>query len=354
VRVAFYAQELNAQNRTLVGQPIRLQDAYLSSIPGYAPDSGAANWANATTTFDTTGWDNKYVVFLVYVWLIDANNNMVPEMAGHGLSSDPKALQITKITDIPVEAYSNNVGFYSLNDPLHIVPAPTGVGGAPAAPENGPVTVDGVSFAAKKILLNTRNKVTVNLTAGDTAASAVYLAYYDGNPSDASNAFAFQNITYIDPNSNYMTSRSLTPSSCGEHTIYAVASTTGSNVSSTKSARVRVTVDPVSSVQDMEQLLAAAAIPKGLKKRLGLLLAVSEALFQNGKTKRGLLALRFFNLAVQRAQGLPGDLATSLTSLAQQILGCVGSRRDENGPDTSFSEAALHVLIHESGVSQQQ
>ena len=356
VWVRFYAQELDTSQESLVGLPQRLPDAFLSSIPGYAPQSGTPNWDYASTTFDTTGWDGKHVIFWVYVWLVDANDNMVKEMVGHGLSSDPKDLPINQITDVPVDTYSNNVGMYSWNDPLHIAPAAVSVGAAPE-PETGPVTVSGISFAANKILLNTRNRVTVDLATGDTASSSVYLTYYDGSPKDSNNVFAFQNIAHIDANSNYSTGRSLTPSTCGEHTIYAVASTTGSNVSSTKSARVRVTVDPVSSVQDIQQSLAGADLRKELKRRLSLLLDVSETLFQKGKTHEGLRALRFFTRTVRENEEreIPAGLASSLISQAQQILGCVTApRRDDDDRDASLSEEALKSLIEESEVHQRE
>lgn len=51
----------------------------------------------------------------------DSGGNLAAEMPGHGLKSIP-AVNLTQITQVPFESYSNNVGMYGVHQPFYICP----------------------------------------------------------------------------------------------------------------------------------------------------------------------------------------------------------------------------------------
>jgi hypothetical protein len=79
------------------------------------------NWTLAQAQWDTstlsplptteTTWK-----FWVVVWMEDSAGNRVPEIAQHGLTSIP-AQHVASLAEIPVETYSNNLGFYTKRPP---------------------------------------------------------------------------------------------------------------------------------------------------------------------------------------------------------------------------------------------
>lgn len=64
------------------------------------------NWKLATTTFDTTNYGGKLLVFWVVVWGEDAEGKLIQEMEGHGLKGNSAKLTFKQISGVPFEDYS--------------------------------------------------------------------------------------------------------------------------------------------------------------------------------------------------------------------------------------------------------
>lgn len=127
VHVRFYVQGHDTGTSSLAGNSIQIgDDVTLAPIPAFpvlsrssqAGQPSSPNWVLASTTFDTTGYGgsngNSYV-FWVVTWMEDASSNLVLEIPDHGLTQVPGSPN--QITDVPIQAYSNNVGFYGINSP---------------------------------------------------------------------------------------------------------------------------------------------------------------------------------------------------------------------------------------------
>ena len=123
VRVRFYGQPLDHTQHQFMGNSFLIGEETLNPIPGFNTDTGgdAPNWVFARATFDTSNYANTYLVFWVVVWM-ENNGQLVSEIEGHGLQSIPDT-NVTSIAQIPIENFSNNVGFYK--QPFFVAPKPS-------------------------------------------------------------------------------------------------------------------------------------------------------------------------------------------------------------------------------------
>jgi hypothetical protein len=165
------------ENARPVGDSFLIGEAVLGPLPGFnsASTKGTvSNWALAGTTFDTGAFDQTedgdvYLIFWVVVWIQDGQGNILPELPGHGLTSGSpppicppnpsSAAPYTQITDVPIEDYSNNVGFLRASEAEAIV---SGAGGGLA------ITVSEVAAAApgSENPFRGHYRLTVTSTAG--------------------------------------------------------------------------------------------------------------------------------------------------------------------------------------------
>jgi hypothetical protein len=222
VHVRFYGQVWD--NAELQGDSFLIGEDVIAPIPGFPSTSTGndtmPNWALARTTFDTTGRNNQYLVFWVLVWMEDPSGALTPELEGHGLTGNPRALSFAKITEVPTEAYSNNVGLYGYNTPFFIA-APTSPLGK--VPSTGDLTIDRIDVPLSPILLDTKTKVSVVLRTGATPLGTLLVLFYDGDPREGGRPFDVQQIPAIPANSTYVSRVFFRPQTEGDHTVFVVA-----------------------------------------------------------------------------------------------------------------------------------
>jgi hypothetical protein len=222
VHVRFYAQQIDKDDKHKpVGDSILINnaDVVLDPIPPFSDDDGAPlNWVLASTNFDTTGFDAKYLTFWVVVWIEDANGKLVPDIEGHGLRSIPGALK--SLADVQTETYSNNVGFY--NSVFFVFPAgslaaTTGGDGEPATIEIG-----NTQLSAKRVLQGQTVDVSAELVAENNSASGVTAFFYDGDPHDGGVVFGLERTPYIAQNGTYQVEAPFNADVCGKHDLFVV------------------------------------------------------------------------------------------------------------------------------------
>jgi len=222
VHVRFYAQQIDPNNQHKpVGDSILINnaDVLLPPIPPFSDDDGAPlNWVLARTNFDTTGFDGKYLIFWVVVWMEDANGKLMPEIEGHGLRSIPGDLK--SLADVQADTYSNNVGFY--NSAFYVFPAQsltatTGGDGEPATIEmaNGQIS-------AKRVLQGQTVDISAELVAQNNSASGVTALFYDGDPHDGGVVFGLERTPYIAENGTYQVEAPYSAGTCGKHDLFVV------------------------------------------------------------------------------------------------------------------------------------
>jgi hypothetical protein len=117
VHVRFYGIASDPATSTSLGDSVSANNSFLigetklDPIPPFSDAPGAPlNWviAHIPNPFDTTPYFGKSLVFWVVVWMQDANDNLVQEIEGHGLTCAPGTRTcavdtLKSLADVPVE-----------------------------------------------------------------------------------------------------------------------------------------------------------------------------------------------------------------------------------------------------------
>src|SRR5207247_3221498 len=130
-------------------------------------------------------------------------------------------IDMTSITQVPIEAYSNNVGLYGAYSSFYIAPANGALAKPPSQP--GDLAIESLSVPAAPLLLDHKATVTARLRAGDADVGAHLVAFYDGDPQQGGQVFELQRIAHIAANDTYVSRAFFRPRTCGEHTVVVVA-----------------------------------------------------------------------------------------------------------------------------------
>ncbi len=221
VHVRFYTQQVDINNKHLpIGDSILINEVTLSGIPPFRDGDGdPLNWVLASTDFDTSGYDRKYLIFWVVVWMEDGNGNLVPETESHGLKSIPGTLK--SLADVQEEEYSNNVGFY--NSVFYVQKNEADI--AQASSSNGePATIDIAKTRVpdKRVLQGQAVDVSAEVSAEANSASGVTALFYDGDPHGGGSVFGLERIPYIAENGTYQVEAPYRAGACGKHELFVV------------------------------------------------------------------------------------------------------------------------------------
>jgi hypothetical protein len=231
VKVRFYAHQLSADDAyhqvwasgrsvcTLIGE---------DSVPigGFRSDKSASvatNRAMAYTKFDTTGSGGQYLIFWVVAWAENADGTLVPELPRHGLTSEPPAdCPANSILDMPMEFYSNNVGFY--DQPFFVMPKSLAAAPRPTAKSLRPFSLGALTVSpvrAERPYAGELWELEAPLQAGDQNALGVHLEHAGRGPGGrVSNT---RIIPFIEAGQTYADRLTFRPLWCGPHSAIVKA-----------------------------------------------------------------------------------------------------------------------------------
>jgi len=232
VKVRFYVHQLSADDAfhriwapggcTLIGESSITSDI----IGGFRSDIGAevaTNRAMAYTIFDTTGRSGQYLMFWVVAWAEDANGAMVPELAQHGLAGKPPAgCPANSILGMPMEFYSNNVGFYEQE--FFIMPTTLAAAPMPTAKPLRPFSIGALTVSPVNAGLPYAGELwelEAPLQAGDQDAFSVHLVHAGRGPGGRVSNTGF--IQYIEAGQTYADRLTFRPLWCGPHSALVMA-----------------------------------------------------------------------------------------------------------------------------------
>jgi hypothetical protein len=331
VYVRFYGQRY--ENALLVGQSFLIGETTLGPLCGFNSSSqacsGQPNWDLASTAFDTSAFAQTknggvYVIFWVLVWMQDAQG-VVAELPGHGLTSAfTPAMTFAQITDVPIEPYSNNVGFYGYTGTGFAIVAPgSELGAVPITP--GDLAIDELRVDGSGVIpLDEKAKVWLTLRTGEKALGLLSVVFYDGEPDRGGTPFDIMQLSHLRPNETSQSRVFFRPQTCGTHTLVAVAGPATSAPAIGRTT-VDVTIDPVASVDALITTTTSLALPKGKAKSLLAKLNAAKSAFTRGDTKAGTNQLNAFinEVQAQRGHKLTAQQAEQLLGGAELILSCV-------------------------------
>ncbi|MEW6039572.1 MAG: hypothetical protein AB1648_15215 [Pseudomonadota bacterium] len=247
VHVRFYGQPWNVRNNEPLKQDGKLLPSFLigedrlGPIPAFSSD-GDLNWTLAKTTFDTSKYAGQYLTFWVVVWM-EKGGALVREIPGHGLEKVPENL--ASLAEVPIEEYSNNVGFYKQafyvsKESSSLARSATGQSVEQVA-QTTQVADDGWETAKSKhqgkrefrlkkkklpshrVAAGQSTEIRVKLLAGKISDPAVTVVFYDGDPKQGGAAFDAEIAPYLKAGSEYEVSVQFASEECGKHRIFVVA-----------------------------------------------------------------------------------------------------------------------------------
>ena len=226
VKVRFYGHQLTADGNTWVPGECFLIGEDSVPIEGFRSDplaTVATNRAMAETIFDTTGSASQSLIFWVVAWAEDAGGNLVPELAQHGLQAKPPAAcSDNSILEMPMEFYSNNVGFY--DQPFYIMPKAVAAAPKPAVEPLQPFSIGTLAVSPVHAELPYAGELwelEAPLHAGDQDAEGVHLLHAGAGPGGrVSNT---ELIPYIAAGQTYTDRLAFRPLWCGPHAAVVAA-----------------------------------------------------------------------------------------------------------------------------------
>jgi hypothetical protein len=347
MHVAFYAQPWGAgEFASVSGQPNTFQPAVfigegtdssgdpLPPVPafcgGYAGGadpcigSSVRNWEFAYATWDTSSNNvpaNSTWKFWVVAW-VETNGSMATELPGHGLSSMPTG-QFNSLADVPVDIYSNNLGYYNQ---VFTVFAPSGVGSTNGRKTKSSLILTNIGLRNEgRALRDTPAVITARLRSTGAEIRSTTAYYYDGNPNADGTLFDLQRITSIPSGTGFIDTARFTPKTCGPHRIYVRAVPADGTIrEATMMKTINVTIDPLSETENLIAYVQKMTVSSGVKRLLlNRLLAAKEA-YQDGRFILGNIQLETFKIAVQVSRReIPEQNLTALQAEFKDIQDCL-------------------------------
>jgi hypothetical protein len=124
---------------------------------------------------------------------------------------------MTAITQVPIQPFSNNVGYY--RQVLYVA-----AGGSPSSPAAAArIAVQAVSVVPAQVDPLGKVKVRASILASGGTADGVTVFFYDGLPGAGGRLFDVETVPHIRQNAAYATQVLFRPPTCGTHTIVVVA-----------------------------------------------------------------------------------------------------------------------------------
>lgn len=318
--VQFYAQPWDPNALVPLGNAFLIDTVNVPPLPGFNSISSGGttpNWTLATTSnLDTSSLGDQYLAFWVVTYIKDVNGNLVPEMPSHGLVSIPPTLDSIASAAPYLQPYSNNIGFYKSLFYIQASNTPTAT-----IPTQAGLKLNQVKVSKSQLLLG-GSAIISGVVHSKQNTDGLDILFYDGNPDKNGTLFDVDKLTHIRANGSHLVKTVYHATTCGDHTL----TLRGMEASIQGQAQVNVTINPLTAVRSLNQVLKPLNLPKG-RSGGGFkpLLSQARKAFKQGDNKAGLDALHQFQTRVQAQRGnkIPTDAADTMLSMLDQVFTCV-------------------------------
>ena len=298
-----------------------------TSIPAWMTGS-PQNWVLAETAWDTSSVSaDTYWKFWVVVWM-EQGGQLVQEIGDHGLSAIP-ASPLNSLADVPIETYSNNLGFY--NQTFNVVSATSaavsrGKEQTPAT-DQASLVIDGIK--APRGSLRLHQPVTIRAShrsASGPGFDSILSLFYDGDPEQKGVLFDQEFIPGIQEGGSFVAPGFFRPGTCGKHRIYIRSIPgDGSAAPVTRMATVRVTGDLQAELESLGRAIKAAKLKRGLEPHLLYQVKAVRKLLEQGRDEaaRHLIVDLKYEIRALSGKKIPLETANTWLDEAGLILGCI-------------------------------
>jgi hypothetical protein len=296
------------------------------AVDSCADPNAPLNWAFARVVWDTstltpapaTATDWK---FWVVVWMERAGE-LMSEIQHHGLTSIPDPA-VTSLAEVPVETYSNNLGFYNQ---VFTLLAPTTGAVAGAAPGGKQPGVAPEAFEVADTVLRDRvTTVRVHHRVTGRAFEYVRALLFEGDPLAGGKLVDMDIIPHVTPGAPFVVPFHYQPRACGPQRLFVHAAPVDGGELVEAALDLTVTLDPRAASRQLIELAAGLALEKGTKQSLLATLQAAERSFQHGNQTAGLNQLAAFanQLRAQSGKKIPAADAATMIARVEDLAGCL-------------------------------
>jgi len=177
---------------------------------------------------------------------------LVAEIPSHGLTGIPGVL--TSLGQVPIEDYSNNVGFYKQAFYVHTESSALPQASPPQALNKASAQVQTIARGSSKspdfrlekkplpsnlVAPGKSIEIRAKLLAGQESDPAVTVVFFDGDPNNGGTAFDAETAPYLKARDEYEVSVPFESEACGDHQIFVVA---GAGTTSEQTLKYDITV----------------------------------------------------------------------------------------------------------------
>ncbi len=180
------------------------------------------NWVMASVQWDTSTLspqpikDTNYK-FWVVVWMEDSNGNLLNEIDGHGLTAIPDTA-VASFAEIPVETYSNNVGFYDQLFAL-VLPADSTPGALNPEPVERRLAINALEIEQELLKKHEQSMVRVHYQASGEHYDDVKVLLFEGDSADGE-LLDMDLIPRMSIDEPTVVAFPYIPKTCGAHSLF--------------------------------------------------------------------------------------------------------------------------------------
>jgi hypothetical protein len=344
VHVRFYAQPWDStQGQFAAGSgkygfadAVYIDEVQLAPIPAFCggpgsqgddpctDDNAPLNWVLAQTSWDTSTLSpppssDTMWKFWVVVWMEDSAG-LVPEIAQHGLTSIP-VQNVASLAEIPVETYSNNLGFYNqvfkLALPTTTQPAPTTV--------EPSLAIEVVELSPGVVLRDQPTVVRVHHLASGRQFDNVRAFLYGGDPQAGGELLDMDILPSVSTTAPFVAPFRYRPLVCGPQTLFMQAVPVGAGGPVEAALDISVTLDPIAQTQYLIEEINSLGLKGGIRRSLVAKLEAAQRSFQRGHQTAGLNQLHAFahELSAQSGKAVPEAEATQMIAKVTDLESCL-------------------------------
>lgn len=225
VRVRFYGMVWDSSNNTPIGKSFVIGTATSpqGGVPPFNNSSSTPNWVLVGTPFDTTGYDDKDLVFWAVTWIEDASGALLAELAGKGLTAIPDAgLDFAGVAALE-QPHGNNLGLY--REVFHVFNAPGSAAPPAAVAATRPsAVIQHVGSDATVVARGDKVTLAARVRTGENALrGGLSVHFVDGDPRQGGQVVGVQTLRHLRADSDHEFHVGFRPRSCGRRDIYVVA-----------------------------------------------------------------------------------------------------------------------------------
>ncbi len=180
------------------------------------------NWVMVPMQWDTSAispqpTEDTHWKFWVVVWMEDSSGELVEEIESHGLTAVP-FVDVDSFAEIPIETYSNNLGYYNQMFSL-LLPAVTAPAPVSPAPVERDLVIKTIETNLDLFKKHVPSTIRVHFQASGEHYDGVNVLLFEGDSAEGE-LLDMESIPRMSKDEPTVVVFPYVPKTCGEHSLF--------------------------------------------------------------------------------------------------------------------------------------